>query len=206
MSINTIAGTVLFQMQRYVAGAFIGVSAVTIFFIPFSLASKGHALVNSANEVLYPYSSASRQPDELRKVYLGMLGTTAITSAIGATVLILFADPILRFWVGPDIAAHGASLLKILAIGFFFLAITPPPFHLFNGLGKPLLNTGFALFNAGANVVLLLAFFLINDKLDLVHLAWAFTLANALNAVGYHVLAERLVWTQIHRRVQSLGS
>jgi O-antigen/teichoic acid export membrane protein len=198
MSVNTIAGALLYNLQRYMAGRFIGAFAVTAFFVPFALASKGHSFVNAANEVLYPYaSSGTHNTVKLREVYVRMTSGTVATSGILAAVLILFAGPILRFWVGADLSETSAPLLKILAVGFFFLAITPPPFHLFNGLGKPQLNTVFALFNAFVNCVLVAAFALTSDKLDLEQLAWAFTIANGANAIGYHLLAERIVWKHI---------
>ena len=56
------------------------------------------------------------------------------------------------------VAASVAPLVPVFALGYFFLALSPAPFHLLNGMGRPGLNTLFYAANAFFNVALIGAF------------------------------------------------
>ncbi len=111
-------------MQSLV-GVLIGPAAVTIYVLAATAVSKVHAVVNSATEVIFPLSSAIADRIRLRRVYLRMLLGSGVLAVLLLLPLSLFAEPILTVWVGADLAREAAPLMQILAVAYFFVALSP---------------------------------------------------------------------------------
>jgi O-antigen/teichoic acid export membrane protein len=191
-TVNSVAAFLLYQVQRYVAGAVLGPAAVTVIQTAAVVPSKIHAAVNASTEVMFPFSSASRDPARLRRVYLRMLAGSALIALGGFSALVLAARPLLSIWVGARLAASVWPLLPIFALGYFFLALSPAPFHLVNGLGRPWLNTLFYVLNALLNATFLVA--AAATGMTLRKLAWSFAAANILTGICYQIAVEMLIW------------
>jgi len=199
-TVNSIAAFLLYQVQRYVAGMVLGPVAVTVIQTASVVPSKMHAAVNAATEVMFPFSSASSDRVRLRQVYLRMLAGSALMALAGFAALVLLARPLLVIWVGPRLAASVWPLLPIFALGYFFLALSPAPFHLVNGLGRPGLNTLFYVMNALLNVTFLAA--TAAGGMTLHKLAWSFAAANILTGISYQIAVETLIWRSQPRAVE----
>lgn len=200
LTVNSVAGFLLYQTQRYVAGVALGPVAVTVIQAAAVAPSKMHAAVNAATEVMFPFSSASRDRARLRQVYLRMLGGSAIVALAGFAALAALARPLLALWLGASLAASVSPLVPIFALGYFFLALSPAPFHLVNGIGRPGLNTVFYMMNALLNVA-----FLVGARLSgitLHKLAWSFAAANVLTGVCYQIAVELLIWRREPRAAE----
>jgi O-antigen/teichoic acid export membrane protein len=191
-TVNSAAAFLLYQVQRYVAGAALGPVAVTVIQTAAVVPSKMHAAVNAATEVMFPLSSASRDRARLRQVYLRMLGGSALAALGGFAALVLLARPLLAIWLGTPLAASVWPLLPVFALGYFFLTLSPAPFHLVNGLGRPGLNTLFYVMNALLNVTFLVA--AAASGMTLYKLAWSFAAANILTGISYQIAVEMLIW------------
>lgn len=192
MTINTLSGMVLYQSQRYVAGRLLGTAAVAIYVLSFTVASKAHALVNAASEIMFPFASGSTNRSELRRVYARFLGGSAALALCVTLPLMIAPLPLLRLWLDEGMAVRVAPLLVPHAIGFLFLALSPAAFHLVNGIGRPSFNTVFAILNAVLNVLFIRLFS--GSALTLVDLAYSFALANIVNAVVFQAAVELVVW------------
>lgn len=192
MTVNTLSGMVLYQAQRYVAGRLLGTAAVAIYVLSFTVASKAHALVNAASEIMFPFASGTTNRAELRRVYARFLGGSAVIALCVTLPLMIAPLPLLRLWLDGEMAARVAPLLRPHAIGFLFLALSPAAFHLVNGIGRPSFNTVFAILNATLNVAFIAL--LSGGTLTLVELAYAFALANIVNAVLFQAAVELIVW------------
>ena len=192
MTGNSIAGFLLYQVQRYVVGAFIGPHAVTVYQLATVIPSKVQTLVASGTEVLFPYTSSRPERRVLRRTYVRMLagGAGLALALLGA--LALFSDAVFELWVGNAIAAQVSSLIPAFAAAYFFIATTAAPFHLANGLGRPHLITAFYLFDGLINVALLAVLLPMNLALESV--AFAFLFANLLTAGAYQLFAELVLW------------
>ncbi len=171
LSVNSIAGFFLYQIQRFLVGFVMGPAAVSIYQAAAVAPSKLHAAVNAASEVLFPLASASRDRTSLRRMYLRMLGVSAVAALAGFAALVALARPLLAWWLGAATAASVSPLIPIFALAYFFLALSPAPFHLVNGMGRPGLNTFFYVANALLNVALIAAFAV--RGLTLARFAWA---------------------------------
>ena len=192
LTVNSVAAFLLYQVQRYVAGMVLGPVAVTVIQTAAVVPSKMHAAVSAATEVMFPFSGACRDRARLRQVYLRMLLGSASLALGGFAVLILLARPLLAIWLGAELAASVWPLLPIFALGYFFLALSPAPFHLVNGLGRPGLNTLFYVMNALLNVTFLVA--AAARGMTLHKLAWSFAAANILTGICYQIAVEAIIW------------
>ena len=90
------------------------------------------------------------------------------------------------------VAREVVPLLRLFALAYFFIALSPAPFYVANGFGKPWVNTLSFLFNATLNVILIVLFAL--DGITLRDFVWAFVIANLVNAGLYQAMVELIVW------------
>jgi hypothetical protein len=65
-----------------------------------------------------------------------MLGGSMLVAMAGFFALVALARPLLVLWLGPALAAPVAPLVPVFALAYFFLALSPAPFHLVNGIGR----------------------------------------------------------------------
>ncbi|MEW6195150.1 MAG: oligosaccharide flippase family protein [Bacteroidota bacterium] len=193
MTINSASGIFLYQIQRYVIGAYISTSAVTIYQLAMTICSKAHAVVDSATAILFPVAaSVSQKINQFRKTYVKMLLSSGFVSFVILLPLYLFTNIILKTWIGEQLANQVAPLVRVLVFAFFFLSLSPAPYHVINGVGKLWLNTFSYALNAILNVVFIILFAF--SKLDLLCIALAFTLANIINSIIYQLLSEIIIW------------
>jgi O-antigen/teichoic acid export membrane protein len=201
MTVNSIAGLLLYRAQQYLVGAVLGPASVTSYVLASSVATKAHAVANAISEVMFPLASSVETTRRLRQVYVRMLGASAVVAAVVLLPFVLFPDVTLTLWVGADLARQAAPLLPILAGGCFFLALSPAPYHVVNGIGRPGFNSLFYAINAIANMVLIGVFS--RHGMTLSGVAWAFCLANVLTSVLYQTAVEMLIW---RRRPLPIGA
>ncbi len=192
LTINSIAGFFLYQIQRFLVGLAMGPGAVSIYQAANVGPSKLHAAVNAASEVMFPLASGSHDRASLRRLYLRLLAASALSALAGFAFLVALARPLTALWLGPQVAASVAPLVPVFAVAYFFLALSPAPFHLVNGIGRPGLNTLFYAANATLNVAVIAAFAL--RGLTLMKFAWAFAASNILTSIGYQITVEILIW------------
>jgi O-antigen/teichoic acid export membrane protein len=193
VSVHALTALFFFQGQRLLVGALINPAAVAVYILAATAASKAHAVVAAATEVMFPMVSATIGPDPLlRRLYLRMLLGSGIAAALILLPLALLAEQILTAWVGTDLALKAAPLLQVLAIGFFFMALSPAPFHVVNGVGRPWFNVFFDLCNVIMAASMLVLFAL--DGITLADFAWAVAIANVATALLFQFSVEVLIW------------
>jgi O-antigen/teichoic acid export membrane protein len=200
LTVNSVSGFLLYQVQKFLVGFTMGPAAVAVYQSAMVVPSKIHAAVHAATEVMFPFASASRDRAVLRQVYLRMLGGSLLVALAGFVALMALARPVVRLWLGEALASSVAPLVPVFALAYFFLALSPAPFHLVNGVGRPALNTLFYVMNALLNVVLIVAFAL--SGLTLTKFAWAFATANMATSLFYQVTVETLIWRQEPRSAE----
>jgi O-antigen/teichoic acid export membrane protein len=192
VSAHTTTALFFLQGQRLLVGALINPAAVAIYVLAVTAASKAHALVNAATEVMFPLSSEITNPIELRRVYLRMLLGSGVVAALILGPLAFLAEQILTVWVGPDLAHKATPLMRVFAVSFFFVALSPAPFHMVNGFGRPWFNVLFDVSNVLMAVAMLLIFAL--DGISLADFAWAVAIANVVTAFMFQASVEILIW------------
>jgi O-antigen/teichoic acid export membrane protein len=191
---NSVASFLLNQVQRFAIGAMIGPAAVTVYQLATTIPSKVASLIASATESLFPFASSSPSRQELRRTYLRMLAGSALVALVLLATLTIGRGPILDWWLGARTAAAAADVLPLFAAAYFLLSLTPAPYYLANGMGKPHLNMTCYLLDGAANVVILVILILLPGGLTLAKVGWAFLAANLLYAIVYQALAELVLW------------
>jgi len=192
MAVNSLAGTLLNQAQYYLVGIVIGPAAVTVYQLATMVPSKAHSVVSSVAEVMFPLASARENRAKLRSVYLKMLFGSALTAAALLAPLMLAPELVISLWVGPTLAAQAAPLVRVFSVAFLFMALSPAPYHLINGLGMPWINSASFALSALTNVGLLALFAIYGLTLE--RIAWAFTIAIVVNSVAYQFFVEIFIW------------
>src|SRR5205814_9478626 len=100
-------------------------------------------------------------------------------------------------WLGAPFAARVLPLIPVFALAYLFLTLSPAPFHLINGIGRPWLNTVFCLMNALFNILLIAV--LAWNGLTFMKMAWAFAASNILTSACYQFTVETLIWRRAPR-------
>jgi O-antigen/teichoic acid export membrane protein len=126
-----------------------------------------------------------------------MLGATVACAALALALLICLGPWFLSIWLGENSSPQMRSLLTVFAIAYFFLALTPPPFYLLNGIGKPWINTMLFSITAAINLLLICVCYLFG--ISLIGIAWAFAVAVICGSTACHVTVERHVWRKLVR-------
>lgn len=192
MTVNSISGLLLYQMPRYVASWFIGPTAVTIYQCAIAGPAKVQTAIGSATEIMFPTASANQATGLLRAIYLKMLAGSAGSAFAALLILLCSARWLIPLWIGPKLGAQVIPLLLPLTIAYGVLSLSPPMFHLLNGLGRPAVNTAFYALNAvltllGTSVASIGGF-------TLLKLVWAFAISNVMTALCYQLYVEVVVW------------
>lgn len=144
--------------DKLIIGALIGVQQVTYFAVASTLANRVLSLTARLSGVIFPVASAlaaSREMQQLERLYL--LASRYLFFINGAAVVILacFAEPILRLWMGPGFARHGAVIMAVVAVAQFIDALTNIPSLVNDGLGHPRVSGLFATARAALGLALL---------------------------------------------------
>ncbi len=192
MTVNSVSGFLLYQVQRYLIAIAMGPAAVAIYQIASVAPAKVHAAVTAFTEILFPVASASPDRVGLRAVYLKMMAASALIVAVSFAPLLAFKAKLFSLWLGRHVAAEALPVLTPFVVAYIFLAMSPAPFHLLNGLGKPGINTAFFAMNAILNM---LCIGIVNTQgASLLQFAWAFAIANVLTGCAYQLFVEFWVW------------
>jgi O-antigen/teichoic acid export membrane protein len=178
-TLNGLASMVVTQLPRYIVASLFGPATVTVYTVAHSVALRVHAASAAAAEAFFPFVSGAASLREIRRPYLTMLLGSGALAAVLMAPLLIGAYPLLSLWVGGELAEAAAPLLRVFAVAFFVIALSPAPFYLANGLGRPHRNTVFIL----GHLVLYLVFVT----------ALVFGTDLGLLAVGYGQLAANVV-------------
>jgi len=136
VSVTGVVGPILAVGDRLVIGAVRGPIAVTVFSIPYNLASRLLVVPFSLIRVAFPRFSSMGAEDSraLGASALAVLGlVTAPFAVFGATV----ASPFLEWWIGGDIANDAAPVAAILFAGIWVNGLGYVPYSLLQAQGRP---------------------------------------------------------------------
>jgi O-antigen/teichoic acid export membrane protein len=119
-----IASLVIFQLDSLVVGAFVSIAAVTSYEVAFRLQSGARLIAGILGSPVTPASSeldSQGQTDRERVLFLK--GTRFLSSAIlpVVTVIIVFAKPLIRFWMG--IGFEAAVFPTQVLIAFWYMNV-----------------------------------------------------------------------------------
>ncbi|MDQ6880381.1 MAG: oligosaccharide flippase family protein [Candidatus Dormibacteraeota bacterium] len=190
---GSLGGLLTYRFDQIAIGAFLGVRAAGVYVVPATAATRVVALLTDMVLPLFPrISKVTADPAAIRSLLLRTTRMMALLAAPAFTVLFVFADPIIRAWIGGDegrvLAIEGASTLRWLAAASLIQAIAVVPVIVSEAAGKPEINNGFAVLSAIINVPLVL---ILVPRLGIEGAAIAFFINSATQTVVFIFYAAR---------------
>ena len=138
MTVTNVVGPVLVYLDRFLLGALVSMEAVAWYATPFEIVSRLLVVPSALCGVLFPAFAADHtsRPERAGEIYSRSLAV--VLSALFPLVLVLSAFPseLLRAWVGPEFALHGAVVLRWLTLGVMINALAHVPFTLLQAVGR----------------------------------------------------------------------
>jgi O-antigen/teichoic acid export membrane protein len=158
---GAIGGLLTYRFDQVAIGAFLGVSAAGVYVVPATAATRVVALLTDLVLPLFPrISKVTGDPAVVRSLFLRSARMMTLAAAPTFGVLFVFADAIIRSWIGGEtgrlIAVEGSGTLRWLAAASLIQAIAVVPVIVSEASGKPEINNGFAVLSAIINVPLVL--------------------------------------------------
>jgi len=173
-SINELARTSLFSLDRLVIPIFLGTASLAYYTLPGNVTARIPGTSDNLSGVLFPVSArlhGNNQIDQLKQMYtrstrLIMLVSFAITVAIIAN-----GYQILQFWLSDDIARNSYHVMVILAITNFVLSFMSPVATYLMTMNRWKFYTTVSASMALINIV---AVFLLIPKFGIIGAGWAY--------------------------------
>lgn len=146
--LKNIASVTYLQADKLIIGALVGMQALTLYVVPFTLVNRVFNITSRLGAVMFPAASALAAKDEmdrLRRLYLVAVRYTVFLNGMLAALLIVLAYMLLKVWMGESFAARSSSILALLAGAAFLDSLTNLPTLINDGLGHPRLTGLFAV-------------------------------------------------------------
>jgi O-antigen/teichoic acid export membrane protein len=139
MTVTSAVGPLMVYLDRFLIGGMLSMAMVAYYTTPYDLTSRMWILSLPVVGVLFPAFAACSRSDPARTARLFDWGLRTVGLLLFPVALLLatFAAEILQFWLGPDFAAHGAPVLRLLAIGMFVNGLAQVALTLVQGSGRP---------------------------------------------------------------------
>ncbi|MEW6023512.1 MAG: oligosaccharide flippase family protein [Pseudomonadota bacterium] len=142
--------------DKLIIGALVGVTGLAYFTVAATLANRVLGLTFRLSGVFFPAASMLAAGGELARLDHAYLKATRYVVYLNAAMLVLlavFAEPLLRYWMNPDFAASGATVLAVMALAQFVDSLTSLPSLVNDGMGHPRVSGLFAVTRALAGLV-----------------------------------------------------
>lgn len=146
MSVSNVVSPLLIYLDRFMLGAFVGLSAVGYYTAPFDGVVRMLIVPGSLVNALFPSVSAMHATgdrDGIKRVFSKAVRNMSLILAVPALVLMIFGPMLLRFWLGETFAANGGTAVRILAFGVLMNSLAHVPSSFIVAIGRPDVNAKF---------------------------------------------------------------
>lgn len=160
--LQSLGSYFLSHLDRFLVASMLGTTPLAYYAVCIQLAQQIHILPARAMSFVYPMASSVNEmgdTERLRRIYFSGVSLVSVAAVALGAPMFVFSEAILEFWVGPEISANGANLLRVLVVAFSILATSIVPSYFLNGTGYVRLATGLSLVSGA--IVGSLAFVLI---------------------------------------------
>jgi O-antigen/teichoic acid export membrane protein len=190
MTVSNVVSPILSNMDRFLVGAMISMSAVAYYVTPYEMVTKLLIVPGAVLAVFFPAFAATHATDPRRTAVLldRVTRMLLIFQFPAIVILTAFADEILRLWVGADFALHSALVLKILAFGVLINSLGQVPYSLLQATGRPDIPAKLHLLELPIYAVLI---FVLAKTFGLAGVAMAWTLRIAIDTSALWWIARR---------------
>lgn len=140
VAVSGVVSPILIYFDRFALAARVNLSAVGYYTAPFEGITRALVIPNSLINALFPLltglgvvAAASR----IDRLFASSMRTLLLVMSVPAAIAFAFAPFILRVWMGPDYAMHGALALRILAVGVLINSAAHIPYTFLEASGRP---------------------------------------------------------------------
>ena len=136
------------NLDKVLIGAILGAQSLGIYTLAYMLTETLRVQIGSViGKVMFPaYSRNQSDLAEVRRLYLGVIRYTTLVVFPIATLMILFADPLVTMLFG-EVWAEAVAPLQILAVASMVFAFSGDPSALLRGIGKPKIAFNISFWN-----------------------------------------------------------
>jgi len=187
--VTSVVSPILVYFERFLIGSLLSVAALAFYSAPYEMVTRFTIIPTSLTLTLFPAFSALESVQNRQKlatVFARSVKYILITLGPIVLVISLFAEDILRLWLGTDFAKESTAVLQLLAIGVLINSLAHTPFSLLQGVGRPDLPAKFHLLEMP--VYIATAWILVS-KLGIAGAAMAWTIRVTLDALLLFVAA-----------------
>lgn len=139
MTTSNIISPLMVNMDRFIIGALISMSAVAYYVTPFDVVTKLLIIPAAIASVLFPAFSAGFSQDREYTVKLYMRGIKYVFILLVPMVFLFvsFSKQGLEIWLGQEFSKNSFRVMQILSIGVLLNAVAHLPFALIQAAGRP---------------------------------------------------------------------
>lgn len=207
LTISNMLWPVLLHLDRFIIAATLSAAAAAWYATPFDLIVRFSIIPIAIMQTAFPAMTTSYQAAPAKAARLFRFSTTAIMVILlpAALVVVCYAHPLLRIWLGTEFADHAAGVLVLLGVGVVFMCADTVPVAYLDGIGRPDLN---ALLDAGILVLYVPALFVMIHVLGIegAALAWMLRVIAAYAArVGMAARLQSALLVEVRRVGPALG-
>lgn len=160
--IQAVSGVIFSQSDRLILGVSFGATAVTAYALCVQMAQPIYGIAASGLHFLFPYLSCRQAttPLPLLKKTILMAFTINLLLVSGETIaVLLLGRPILRIWVGEEIARSASAILAPVVWSFALLGLNVTAYYTMLAVGRVRVVT-WLNFAGGAAMLLMMALLL----------------------------------------------
>ncbi|MGI8548802.1 MAG: flippase [Gemmatimonadaceae bacterium] len=140
VAISGVVSPILVYFDRFALGARSGLTAVGYYTAPYEGVTRLLMIPNSLINALFPLITGlgvAAAAAHIDRLFTSSMRTLILLMTVPAAIALFFAPMILRFWMGPEYAAHGEIALRILALGVLINAVAHIPYTFLEVSGRP---------------------------------------------------------------------
>jgi len=174
--VGTIAHMFVVPFNKVIIARYVGLSAVTFYQIAFQLVMAIRSLfVLGLESILPKISEIYKKTIESLKLVLrvhkkAMIFVLSFAFPLFLSIFI-FANPILRIWLGEGFDIQIAIVIRILVIGWLINALAVPDYYMFIGIDKAGYSVSATCLKSFTNVTLILVLLFLNIRFTLIKVA-----------------------------------
>jgi O-antigen/teichoic acid export membrane protein len=139
MTVSNIISPMMVNLDRFLIGALLSMSAVAYYITPFEVVTKLLFVPSAIVAVFFPAFAATHVQDRQRTAVILERASKLILITVfpAALLLVAFSREGLMVWVGPDFVRESTAVLQLLTLGVFINSLGQVPFGLLQALGRP---------------------------------------------------------------------
>lgn len=195
--LQRIASVTYNNADKLLIGAQHSMLALATYVIPYTLISRLFGILFRLTQSVFPMASAlavSGDLVELQRKYVFAKRYTVYLNACVCIIFSLFAQEVLRYWLGKGLGDSAPLILVLVAYSLFMESLSNIPSLVNDGLGRPHITGSAALLRV---VIGLVAAWWAITQYGIVALAISQLMVSTVMSIGFVVFVHRwsLPWT-----------